>query len=209
VLVSNAPAPTIPDANAPNSSDISGVSGSGRESKSGARGKSDSPTVIRVRSGDLHYSEGERLARFQGGSVGLVTAETTGTGGTTTVVSQEAEVKLAPAAAHAGPVAAGSRADSGSGPANSARANSSIDRLTSHGHVVVDWPGRRGTGEKLVYLGENQTFTLTGSSGDPPRITDQARGSVTGNVLIYHSRDGSVTVEGDGGKTETDTRSRK
>jgi lipopolysaccharide export system protein LptA len=209
VLVSNAPAPTIPDANAPNSSDISGVSGSGRESKSGARGKSDSPTVIRVRSGDLHYSEGERLARFQGGSVGLVTAETTGTGGTTTVVSQEAEVKLAPAAARAGPVAAGSKADSGSGPAKSARANSSIDRLTSHGHVVVDWPGRRGTGEKLVYLGENQTFTLTGSSGDPPRITDQARGSVTGNVLIYHSRDGSVTVEGDGGKTETDTRSRK
>ena len=90
--------------------------------------------------------------------------------------------------------------------------NASIESLTAHGHVVVDWPDRRGTGDKLVYLGDNGNFTLTGTSSVPPRITDlsdRSQGTVTGGVLIYHSRDGSVSVEGDGGKTETQTRSKK
>jgi lipopolysaccharide export system protein LptA len=127
------------------------------------------------------------------------------------VVSQQAEVKLLPAGTHSGraPSAGAAGAENVPGSENAGRANSSIDRLTSRGHVVVDWPDRRGTGEKLVYLSEDQTFTLTGASDAPPRITDQARGTVTGSALIYHSRDGSVTVEGDGGKTETDTRSKK
>ena len=73
----------------------------------------------------------------------------------------------------------------------------------------MDWPGRKGTGEQLVYVGENGTFTLTGTSAAPPRITDAARGTITGSALIYHSREDSVTVEGDGGKTETETRSKK
>jgi lipopolysaccharide export system protein LptA len=153
--------------------------------------------VIRVRSGDLHYSEGERLALFHSGAVGSVTAETTGTGGTATVVSQETDVKLLPQGTHSGP-------GNASGPSNT-----SIDRLTARGHVTVDWPDRRGDGEKLVYVGEDGTYTLTGTSSVPPRITDQARGTVTGSALIYHSGDESVTVQGDGGKTETETRSKK
>jgi len=37
----------------------------------------------------------------------------------------------------------------------------------------------------------------------PPRMTDPERGNVTGEALIFHSRDDSVSVEG--GKTKTET----
>ena len=168
-----------------------------QSSKPNAKRKSDAPSVIRVRSGDLHYSEGERVALFHAGEVGKVTAEATGTSAAT-VVSQDAEVKLLPAGVHSSPKNPAS-------PNPSTPSNASIDRLTATGHVTVDWPDRNGTGEKLVYLSEDDTFTLTGTSAAPPRITDQARGTVTGSALIFHSGDDSVTVEGDGGKTVTNT----
>jgi lipopolysaccharide export system protein LptA len=197
VLVSNTPAPSSAKS-APGSTN--------------SKEKHEERSVIRVSSGDLHYSEGERLALFHSGSVGSVTAETTGTGGTATIVSQEAEVNLLPQGVHSAstsaPAASTSGSENTSGPAHSP-ANSSIDRLTARGHVTVDWPDRRGTGEKLVYLSEDGTYTLTGTSSVPPRIVDQARGTVTGSALIYHSGDESVTVQGDGGKTETETRSKK
>ena len=161
----------------------------------GAKGKPAGPSIIRVRSGDLHYAEGDRLALFHSGSVGSVTAETTGKDGAATVVSQDEEVKLLPA---------GSATKSS--PASS---NTSVDRLTARGHVTVDWPDRKGTGEKLVYQGADGKFTLTGTPGSPPRITDQTRGTVTGAALIFNSRDDSVTVEGDGQKTVTETHSPK
>jgi lipopolysaccharide export system protein LptA len=84
-----------------------------------------------------------------------------------------------------------------------------LERLTAQRHVVVDWPDRRGTGEKLVYLSADGKFTLTGTAGASPRITDPVQGTVTGSSLIFDSRSDSVTVEGDGGKTVTETRSRK
>jgi lipopolysaccharide export system protein LptA len=197
VLVSNAPAPSSAKS-APGSAN--------------SKEKHEDRSVIRVSSGDLHYSEGERLALFHSGSVGSVTAETTGTGGTATIVSQEAEVNLLPQGVHSAsattPAASAPGSGNASGQAHSP-ANSSIDRLTARGHVTVDWPDRRGTGEKLVYLSEDGTYTLTGTSSAPPRIVDQARGTVTGSALIYHSGDESVTVQSDGGKTETETRSKK
>ena len=183
-----------------------------------SKDKQEGPSVIRVRSGDLHYSEGERLAHFRSGSVGSVTAETTGTGGTATVVSQEADVKLLPEGTNSshtgdpGAVRVQAGATKLSGPSGAAPINASIDNLTARGHVIVDWPDRRGSGDKLVYVGDDGNFTLTGTSSVPPRITDlsdRSQGTVTGSVLIYHSRDGSVSVEGDGVKTETQTRSRK
>jgi lipopolysaccharide export system protein LptA len=168
--------------------------------KPGGKAKSDAPSLIRLTSGDLHYSEGERLAILNAGSVGKVTAETTGSSGAATVVSQQAEVHLLPAGFHSQTVKPT--------PISSA-SNSSVESMTAHGHVTVDWPGRKGSGEKLVYLSENGDFTLTGTSAVPPRMTDQVRGTVTGSALIFHSRDDSVTVEGDGGKTTTETRSPK
>jgi lipopolysaccharide export system protein LptA len=162
--------------------------------------KPATPSVIRVKSGDLHYSEAERVALFHGGVVGQVTAETTDSGGTSTLTSQQAEVTLFPAGTHG--------TEKGVAGQN-APPNASIDRLIALGHVVIDWPGRRGTGEKLVYRSEDGNYTLTGTASAPPRVTDEVRGTVTGNALILHSGDDRVTVEGDGGKTVTETRSKK
>ena len=155
--------------------------------------KPQSPSVIRIRSGDLHYSEAERVALFHGGQLGQVTAETTDTGGTSTILSHETDVTLLPAGTHAAPQAS----------------NASIDVLTATGHVAIDWPGRHATGEKLVYRSEDGNYRLTGTSAAPPRVTDELQGTVTGSALILHSGDDRVTVEGDGGKTVTETRSKK
>jgi lipopolysaccharide export system protein LptA len=180
--------------------------------KSSGRPKQAGPSVMRVRSGDLHYSEGEREAIFRGGSAGSVTLETTQPDGASTVVSDQAEVFLTPAGTKNG-VATTDTASTGSGGSGQgnagAQGNASIDHMIAHGHVTVDWPGRKGFGEQLVYLGEERTFTLTGTGSMPPRMTDQVRGNVTGSALIFNSRDDSVTVEGDGGKTVTETHAPK
>ena len=204
VLVSSAPTPGGTGA----SRDRNGTR-TGRHDATAAGGKvaGNTPSVIRVRSGDLHYSEGERRGIFHRGDLASVTAETTSSGGTATIVAQDAEVDLLPSVPrHTSPATP----PAGPAPAKPAMpSQASVDRLIASGHVVVDWPNRRGTGEKLVYFGEDGTFTLTGTPGALPRITDEARGTVTGSALIYHSRDESVTVEGDGGKTVTETRSKK
>jgi lipopolysaccharide export system protein LptA len=163
-----------------------------------------SPSTMRVRSGDLRYSEGERLALFHGGVLGAVTAETMQNGSPTTIVAQQAEVRLTPAAAHGGP---GGIPGASAGKASAG--NTSVERMTAQGRVTVDWPERHGAGERLVYLAEDESYTLTGTGSSPPRMTDAEHGTVTGAALVYHSRDGSITVEGQGGKTSTETRSPK
>jgi lipopolysaccharide export system protein LptA len=153
------------------------------ESKSG--GKSNTPSVITVRGGDLKYSDAERKAVMRGGALGTVVAETA----TATSVSNEVELLLLPAGNHAGK-------DGG---------QAQVDRLTARGHVTVTSEGRRGTGEQLVYTGETGEYVLTGTSATPPRMTDAARGNVTGEALIFHSGDDSVSVEGGGRRTTTET----
>jgi lipopolysaccharide export system protein LptA len=71
--------------------------------------------------------------------------------------------------------------------------------------VIIDSQGRHGTGEKLDYSGERGDYALTGTAAAPPRMTDPARGTVTGGSLIFNSRDDSVNVEGDGRATTTET----
>ena len=190
---------------APQSSQQSGSSpskaSSGR-STSGGKPGTESPSIIRIRSGDLRYSDGERLALFHAGVLGSVTASTIENGSPATVVSQQAEVHLTPAGARAG--AAGSP-----GTGTSSTSSGSVDTMTASGRVAVDWPARHGTGEKLVYLSDDGSFTLTGTAAVPPRMTDRDRGTVTGHALIYHSREDVVMVEGDGARTSTDTRSPK
>ena len=150
-----------------------------------AGGKSAAPTVIRVRGGDLKYSDAEHKAVMHGGALGTVTAET----GTATSVSNEVELLLLPPDNHAGKDGGAAR----------------VDRLTARGGVKLNSEGRRGTGEQLVYTGETGEYVLTGTASAPPRMSDPARGTVTGEALIFHSRDDSVSVEGGGRKTTTET----
>jgi lipopolysaccharide export system protein LptA len=139
--------------------------------------------VIRIRGGDLKYSGAERKAVMNAGAMGTVVAET----GTAISVSDQVEVILLPPGNHAGK-------DGG---------QAQVDRLTARGHVVLTSEGRRGTGEQLVYTSESGEYVLTGTAAAPPRMTDPARGNVTGEALIFHSRDDSVSVEGGTTKTET------
>jgi lipopolysaccharide export system protein LptA len=122
---------------------------------------------------------------MHGGALGTVVAETA----TAKSVSNEATLTLLPAGNHAGK-------DSGQG---------QVDRLVANGHVTVTSDGRHGTGEQLVYTSETGEYVLTGSAATPPRMTDPARGVVTGEALIFHSFDDSVSVESGGRKTTTET----
>jgi lipopolysaccharide export system protein LptA len=143
--------------------------------------KSTQPAVIRVRGGELKYSDVERKAVMRSGVLGTVVAET-GTGSST---SNEVEVTLLPAGKAAG--------------------QAQIERMTARGRVVLASEGRRGTGEQLVYTGANGEYVLTGTAAAPPKMTDPARGTVTGEALIFRSGDDSVRVEGGGRKTTTET----
>jgi lipopolysaccharide export system protein LptA len=154
---------------------------SASNTSSGAE-KTSTPSVIRVRGSQLTYSDDDRKALIVGGSLGQVIAETS----TATSLSDQVELLLAPAGSHAG----------GQG---------QVERMTAHGRVVVTTPGRKGTGEQLTYTGATGEYVLTGTAANPPQINDSARGTVTGDALIFHSRDDSVSIEGGGHQARTDT----
>jgi len=148
-------------------------------------GKSSQPSVIRVRGGDLKYSDVERKAVMRRGVLGPVVAETA----TAASASNEVEVTLLPAVKTAGK-------DGGQG---------QVDRITARGRVVLTSGGRRGTGEQLLFTSATGEYVLTGTAAAPPRMTDAARGTVSGEALIFHGRDDSVSIEGGERKTTTQT----
>jgi lipopolysaccharide export system protein LptA len=122
---------------------------------------------------------------MQSGVLEEVVAET----GDATTRSSEVELTLLPPGNHAAP-------DGGA---------AQVDQMTARGHVSIDSQGRKGTGDQLAYSSESGKYVLTGSAAVPPRMTDPARGTVTGGALIFNSRDDSVNVEGDGRATSTET----
>ena len=158
---------------------------SGKESGVSAGGGSGGPSVIRVRGGELDYTDKERKAVMVGGALGTVVAET----GTATSVSNQVDLYLVPAGK-------GSVREAGQG---------QVDRMRASGHVVVTSLDRQGTGEELTYASATGEYVLTGTAAKPPRITDAARGNVTGEALIFNSRDDSVSIEGGGSETRTET----
>ncbi len=146
--------------------------------------KPAAPSVIRVRGGDLKYSDAEHRAVMHGGVAGAVVAET----GTATSTSDTVDLLLIPG-----------------GNRDSSASQAQVDRMTATGHVVLTSQGRRGTGEQLVYSGVTGDYVLTGTAAAPPRMTDPGHGNVTGETLIFHSRDYSVSIEGGGHETRTET----
>ena len=161
------------------------VSAGGKSPGREGAAKPAAPSVIRMRGGDLKYSGAERKAVMRGGAFGSVVAET----GTATTTSSEVEVVLLPPGNHAGK-------DGG---------EAQVESMTARGHVTVASQTWRGNGEQLVYSSESGEYVLTGTSAAPPRMTDPARGTVTGEALIFHSRDDSVSIEGGGRRTTTET----
>ena len=148
------------------------------------------PALIRIRGGELSYSAAERRAQMRAGVLGAVTSQTP----TATAASDQIELFLTPA---------GQQAKASVLPQSTSEAQ--VDHLIASGHVVLTSQDRRGTGEQLVYTGSTGDYVLTGTTAAPPRITDPARGSVSGQTLIFRSRDDSVSIEGGGRATAVET----
>jgi lipopolysaccharide export system protein LptA len=142
------------------------------------------PSVVRLQSRTLLYSDNDHKAVFSG----AVVAQTS----SGQVHSNFMDVYFAPAA--------------GAQPAGKTPQSSQVSRIVARGAVELLQPGRKGTGEELTYTAADGKFVLTGSSATPPRLTDQVRGTVTGNALIFNDRDDSVEVSGGEGKAVTQTR---
>lgn len=148
--------------------------------------KPASPSIVTVQGGDLKYSAAARKATMLAGSLAAVVADT----GSATTRSNGVELVLLPHGNHAGKD--GTEAQ--------------VDRMTANGHVILTSGARRGTGEQLAYSSETGEYVLTGSVAVPPTMSDPARGKISGEALIFDSRDDSVRVEGGATKTTTETR---
>ena len=148
-----------------------------------------SPSVVRLQSRTLFYAENDHKAVFSG----AVVAQTP----TALVRSSFMDVYFSPTPA---------AAKSSPPPGAQGSQNSQVSKIVARGGVQLEQPGRKGTGEELTYTASDGKFLLTGTTASPPRLTDQVRGTVTGDALIFNDRDGSVVVSGGASKAVTQTR---
>ena len=175
--------------------------------KTGATSKD----VIRVTSRELTYSDETRKAEFTGG---VVVQSTDGS-----MKAEQVVVYLQPTTSGTGK---GSQAN-GSGKANGTRTNLSpategngfmsgkLEKMIASGHVEMEQPGRRATGEQLAYTANDEMYILTGTAAVLPKVVDDQRGTVTGTSLRFHSSDDNVVVSnggesGSGQRVRTETR---
>ncbi|MGP8258884.1 MAG: hypothetical protein ACLQM6_02910 [Acidobacteriaceae bacterium] len=72
-----------------------------------------------------------------------------------------------------------------------------LQRVVASGHVDIQQPAFRATGERLVYTASDRVFLLTGDSKTPPQATG-ATGTTTAAALRFHRScddSGGVSVE--------------
>jgi len=144
-------------------------------------------TPVNVTAARLTYVDAQRKARFDGGVI-LRSSDGTMTADTVDVFLKSRDLK------QGAPQQAGATQSQAS----------QLDRIVCQGNIVLQQPGRRGTGDKLVYTAADSKFKLTGG---PPSIFDAEHGQVTGDSLTFYSHDDRVLVEG-GNTTPTVTKAR-
>jgi lipopolysaccharide export system protein LptA len=86
-----------------------------------------------------------------------------------------------------------------------------VERIVATGQVEMTEPGRRATGDRLVYTAADEMYLLTGTAAAPPKVVDEAQGTTTGAELRFHSGDDNVVVSGGNGtavaqRVRTETR---
>jgi lipopolysaccharide export system protein LptA len=144
------------------------------------------PSVVRVVSREMVYSDEAREAEFTGG-VRVESADGVMRGDRAAAYLQTGSADKAVA----------KKVDTGA-----AFLGGSVERVTVNGGIEIDQPGRRATGDKLAYTASDGLFVLSGTPATPPRVVDQARGVVTGVELRFHAEDESVVISnGDNGGT--------
>jgi len=137
---------------------------------------------VTVTATHLVYSDAQRTAHY----TGQVTVRSAGT----TLTCREATVLLLPSGQSA-PVenSAGKSNRSGS----TQPVASQVDKIVAQGGITIQEPGRKASGERLVYTASDGKYVLTGG---PPSIFDAEHGSLTGDSLTFFSRDDRVLVGG-------------
>jgi lipopolysaccharide export system protein LptA len=182
-----------------------GVAGKTGVAKGGAGGgKTD---VVRIASRDLVYSDGVRKAEFSGGVL-VESANGTMRGQQAVVYLQAATGKTTNTAAKAdgGTVVAGK---AGSAQVGGGFMGGSVERVVAIGNIEMEQPGRRATGEQLVYTASDGMFVLTGTPAVLPKVVDSQQGTVTGVSLRFHEGDENVVVSNgaeSGQRVRTETR---
>jgi lipopolysaccharide export system protein LptA len=185
---------------------VGGKAGAGKagSAKAGVAGRTEEE--MRVVSRELVYSDALRTADFTGG-VEVVSADGS-------MRAREAKVYLQPASAGGG--SGTKKAASGASVVRSGQSGfmgGDVERIVATGAIEIEQPGRRASGEQLVYTAEDQMFVLTGTVAAPPKMMDETRGSTTGALLRFHAGDtgdNSVVVSNEAGddvrKVRTETR---
>jgi lipopolysaccharide export system protein LptA len=148
--------------------------------------KSGKVTPVKITSDRLTYTDSERKAHFEE----AVQAK----GADLTITSKTMDVFLQPQ----------DQGISNQSITGSGAGNGKIEHITASGQVAIVQPGRRATGDQLVYTTSDDRFVLTGG---PPSIFDAEQGKVTGVSLTLFRHDGRVVVEGNNtSPTVTQTR---
>jgi lipopolysaccharide export system protein LptA len=152
--------------------------------------KSGKVMPVKITSSRLSYTDSERKAQFEDG----VQAR----GADLTIVARQMDVFLQrqeQAIPNQSVVGFGSGMGAGTG---------KIDHIVAREQVVITQPGRKATGDELVYTASEEKFVLTGG---PPSIFDAEHGKITGVSLTLFRHDDRVVVEGDNlSPTVTQTR---
>lgn len=144
--------------------------------------------VVRVASRELTYSDATREADFSGG-VQVESADGS-------MRAQQATVYLQapPKAGAANAGGSNARLDSAPGSALGGFMKGGVEKIVATGQIEIDQPGRRATGTRVVYTAIDGIFVMTGTAAAPPKIVDEARGTVTGTSLRFHAADESIVV---------------
>ncbi|GGA55126.1 hypothetical protein GCM10011507_03000 [Edaphobacter acidisoli] len=172
------------------------LTSSAKPSDKAKAGRPVKANVFEIRSRELVYSDEKHEADFAGGT------EVTSADGR--MRGQQAVVYLK----QAGKTAPGAK-----GNVQSGFIGGSVERMVATGGIVVDQPGRRATGQQVVYTASDGMFRLTGTPSAPPEVIDDQRGTVTGTLLEFHAGDESVVVSnggnGSAGRVRTQTQVKK
>lgn len=67
-----------------------------------------------------------------------------------------------------------------------------VDRMNAEGSVSMTQPGRRATGDHLVYTSSDDRAILTGKTA---KVEDSEKGSTMGTQLTFYRRDDKISVE--------------
>jgi lipopolysaccharide export system protein LptA len=164
--------------------------------------------VVRVASRELTYSDETRRAEFTGG-VDVESADGSMRGQQVVVylAQKNGTGKALPNDGKADGVKTTAASGGGAGGFMGGR----VEKIVATGRIDMEQPGRRATGDQVVYTASDGMFVLTGTPTVLPKVVDDQRGTVTGTSLRFHSDDDNVVVSnggdsGAGQKVRTETR---